>query len=29
MSRADNDAEAKFTELDVRANTGMGAETAG
>jgi cation/acetate symporter len=29
MSRVDDDAESKFTELEVRANTGLGAETAG
>jgi len=28
MSRVDDDAEAKFTELEVRANTGHGAEKA-
>jgi cation/acetate symporter len=28
MSRADSNAEAKFTELEVRANTGLGAEKA-
>lgn len=28
MSRVDSDAEARFTELEVRANTGLGAEKA-
>jgi len=28
MSRVDSDAEAKFTELEVRANTGLGSEKA-
>jgi hypothetical protein len=28
MSRADDNAEARFTELEVRANTGHGAEKA-
>jgi cation/acetate symporter len=28
MSRMDENAEAKFTELEVRANTGLGSEKA-
>jgi cation/acetate symporter len=28
MSRVDDNSEAKFTELEVRANTGLGAEKA-
>ena len=28
MSRVDDNSEAKFTELEVRANTGLGSEKA-